>query len=288
LERVVVDMNNRSMEEQIFKVLMILSVVIVIGGILSVIAVVFLKGISAISLSMLLESPHGGYYLGQGGGILNAITGSLLLAGCAVILSLLIALPVVMYLHSSTKGSWSASSIRTSLDIATGVPTIVYGAVIFMVMIFIGARSSLFWGMISVTLFILPIMIRSMDEIMIHVPKKIITAAFALGSTRTEMIHVVLRQSIPGILTAVLLAFGRGIGDAASVLFTAGYTDSLPASLFEPVATLPLAILFQINSPYPVVQDRAYAAGLVLLVIVLLVSLASRVLSQKFMKYVVK
>jgi phosphate transport system permease protein len=131
-------------------------------------------------------------------------------------------------------------------------------------------------------------MIRSLDEIMIHVPKKIITAAFALGATRTEMLYVVLKQSLPGILTAILLAFGRGIGDAASVLFTTGYTDSLPTSFFEPVATLPLAILFQINSPYPVVQERAYAAGLILLVIVLMVSLASRFLSERFMKYVVK
>jgi phosphate transport system permease protein len=280
--------NRKELEEQIFKVLMTASVIIVLGGILSVIFTIFVKGISAVSLPMLLETPHGGYYLGQGGGILNAITGSLLLAGGAVIISLLIALPVALYLHQSTKKSRCAEYIRASLDIASGIPTIVYGAVVFMIMIAIGARSSLFWGMITVAIFILPIMIRSMDEIMVHVPKKIITAAFALGSTRTEMLLVVLKQSLPGILTAVLLAFGRGIGDAASVLFTTGYTDSLPTSLFDPVATLPLAILFQINSPYPVVQQRAYAAGLILLAIVLLVSLVSRFLSRRFMKYMVK
>jgi phosphate transport system permease protein len=280
--------NKKNFEEQLFKVLMTASVLIVLGGVLSVILTVFIKGIAAISVPMLLESPHGGYYLGQGGGILNAILGSLLLAGGAVIISLFLSLPVAMYLHHSTKSSCYNEYIRISLDIASGIPTIVYGAVIFMIMIFVGARSSLFWGMITVALFILPIMIRSMDEILIHVPKKIITAAFALGSTRTEMLLMILKQSLPGMLTALLLAFGRGIGDAASVLFTTGYTDSLPTSLFEPVATLPLAILFQINSPYPVVQQRAYAAGLILLVIVLLVSLLSRFLSKKFMKYVVK
>jgi phosphate transport system permease protein len=131
-------------------------------------------------------------------------------------------------------------------------------------------------------------MIRSMDEIMLQTPKKIKIAAFALGSTRTEMLIVLVKQSFPGIVTAILLAFGRGIGDAASILFTAGYSDSLPTSLFEPVATLPLAILFQISSPYPIVQQRAYASGLILLVIVLTASIASRVLSKKFMKYVVK
>jgi phosphate transport system permease protein len=281
-------MLRKDFEEKLFNVLMLASVLIVLGGILSVILTVFIKGISAISLPLILELPQGGYYQGQGGGILNAIVGSLLLAGGAVIIALFLSLPVAMYLHHSTKSSRWTEYIRISLDIASGIPTIVYGAVVFMIMIFIGARSSLFWGMITVTLFIIPIMVRSIDEIMVHAPKKIITAAFALGSTRTEMLLVVLRQSLPGILTALLLAFGRGIGDAASVLFTAGYSDSLPTSLFEPVATLPLAILFQINSPYPVVQQRAYAAGLILLIIVLLVSLLSRFLSKKFMKYVVK
>jgi phosphate transport system permease protein len=267
---------------------MVVSIAVVLGGILSVIFTIIMKGVSALSLSMLIESPRGGYYLGGGGGILNAILGSLYLAGGATILSIMVSLPVAMYLHQSPMKSRYVEYIRTSLDIACGIPTIIYGAVVFTIMVFIGARSSLFWGMITVSIFITPIMIRSMDEIMVQTPKKIITAAFALGSTRTEMLIVVLKQSLPGILTAILLSFGRGIGDAASILFTAGYSDSLPTSLFEPVATLPLAILFQINSPYPVVQQRAYAAGLILLVIVLTASIASRILSKKFMKYVVK
>jgi phosphate transport system permease protein len=281
-------MKRKSMEEYFFKILMVVSIVIVLGGILSVIFTVVLKGVSALSLSMLIESPHGGYYLGGGGGILNAILGSLYLAGGAIILAITLSLPVAMYLHQSTMKSRYAEYIRTSLDIACGIPTIIYGAVVFSIMVLVGARSSLFWGMITVAIFILPIMIRSMDEIMIQTPKKIKIAAFALGSTRTEMLSVVVKQSFPGIITAILLAFGRGIGDAASILFTAGYSDSLPTSLFEPVATLPLAILFQISSPYPIVQQRAYASGLILLVIVLTASIASRVLSKKFMKYVVK
>jgi len=90
------------------------------------------------------------------------------------------------------------------------------------------------------------------------------------------------------MLTAVLLAFGRGIGDAASVLLTAGYTDSVPRSLFDPVATLPLAVFFQLGTPIPEVQQRAYASGVILLVLVLLLSIASRLSTRKFMKYVVK
>ncbi|MBI3153317.1 MAG: ABC transporter permease subunit, partial [Chloroflexi bacterium] len=114
-------------------------------------------------------------------------------------------------------------------------------------------------------------------------------AAFALGSTKFEVaLHVVTRQMLPGIVTAILLAFGRGIGDAASVLFTAGYTDRIPTSLMRPTASLPLAVFFQLGSPYPEVQQRGYAAALILTIIVLAVSLGSRWLSARLNRYTVK
>lgn len=100
--------------------------------------------------------------------------------------------------------------------------------------------------------------------------------------------RVVVRQSLPGILTAILLAFGRGIGDAASVLFTAGYTDSLPSSLFRPVASLPLAVFFQLATPFPEVQQRGYASALVLTIIVLLISLGSRLVAGRFTAHVIR
>jgi phosphate transport system permease protein len=99
---------------------------------------------------------------------------------------------------------------------------------------------------------------------------------------------VVVRQMLPGILTAVLLAFGRGIGDAASVLFTAGYTDRLPTSLFRPVASLPLAVFFQLGTPFPEVQRRGYASALVLTAIILVISLGSRWLSSRLAKFTIK
>jgi phosphate transport system permease protein len=93
---------------------------------------------------------------------------------------------------------------------------------------------------------------------------------------------------LPGIVTALLLAFGRGIGDAASVIFTAGFTDSLPTSLLRPAATLPLAVFFQLGTPIPEVQNRAYASALILTLLVLLISLISRVLSRRFTRHVVR
>ena len=121
------------------------------------------------------------------------------------------------------------------------------------------------------------------------VPFGLKEASYALGATRLETsLHVIVRQTLPGLLTAVLLAFGRGIGDAASVLFTAGYTDRLPTSLVRPVASLPLAVYFQLGTPLPEVQQRAYAAALVLTVIVLLTSVVARWLAHRLSRHVIR
>jgi len=129
-------------------------------------------------------------------------------------------------------------------------------------------------------------MARAMEEADRMVPQALKEASYAMGGTRWEtMGKVVLRQALPGILTGVLLAFGRGIGDAASVLFTAGYTDNLPRSLLDPVASLPLAVFFQLGTPFPEVQSRAHACAFILLVIVLLVSVVSRLLGSRVSKY---
>jgi len=140
-----------------------------------------------------------------------------------------------------------------------------------------------------VALLIMPIMARSMDEVLKMIPFELKEVSFALGANKLETsLKVIFRQALPGILTAVLIAFGRGIGDAASVLFTAGFTDSVPYSLFKPVATLPLAIFFQLGTPFPEVQQRGYAAALVLTMIILFISILSRILSKRFTRHVIK
>jgi len=282
-------LNKRKLEEAFFKGLMLLSTSIVVGGLLAVFAVVILKGAPALSLSMLTQTPKGGYYLGKEGGILNAIIGSLYLASGATALGFLLSLPIALYLNEYAGKSRFASLTRLSLDVLWGIPSIVYGAFAFIIMLYVGARASLLWGIITVTIFVFPIMTRAIDEVMKMSPFKLREASYALGSTRLETaLKVVTRQTLPGMLTAVLLAFGRGIGDAASVLLTGGYTDSVPRSLFDPVATLPLAVFFQLGTPIPEVQQRAYASGVILLVLVLLLSIASRLSTRKFMKYVIK
>jgi phosphate transport system permease protein len=247
---------------------------------------IFEKGMKAMSWEILTSVPSGGYYYGKGGGILNAILGSLSLAFGATLLAFIIGLPVALYINVFlVRKKRIVSIVRFLLDLIWGIPSIVYGAFGFSIMIMIGLQTSLLAGIITVTLFILPIMIRSMDEILRTVPIGLMEASYSLGSNKSETaFKIFTRQSVSGIITAVLLSFGRAIGDAASVLFTAGYTDHLPNSLMEPVATLPLSIFFQLASPVPEVQDRAYASALVLTLIILIVSLFSRGLGKRYHK----
>lgn len=277
------------LEEKIFVGLMVLSTILVLGVLLFIIGVVFWRGIKYLDLDMITQTPQGGFYLGEEGGILNAIVGSLVLAGGATLLALVVALPLSIYLRVYVNKSRFAQIARLSLDILWGIPSIVYGAFGFIIMLWIGLRASLLGGIITLAILELPILVRAMDEVIGMVPKELNESSYALGATSLETgMKVVIRQAMPGLLTAVLLAFGRGIGDAASVLFTAGYTDRLPTSLFSPVATLPLAVFFQLGTPFPAVQGRAYASALILTVIILVISLSTRLLSRRFTKHLIK
>jgi len=283
-------LTKRKRTEVFFRVLMVGSTALVGASLLLILATIVWKSWPAWNLAMVTRTPKGGFYLGREGGILNAIVGSLELALGATVLAFLLSLPLALYLNLyKGRGSKTAVWTRFFLDVLWGVPSIVYGAFGFLVMMLLGLRASLLAGVMTVALLEFPIMSRAMDEVVRLVPKDLRDASDALGATRFETAaSVVFRQCVPGILTAVLMAFGRGIGDAASVLFTAGFTDRVPTSLLDPAATLPLAIFFQLGSPLPEVQQRAYASAAVLTLIILATSAAGRLVARRYRKHVVK
>ncbi|MEP6614778.1 MAG: phosphate ABC transporter permease PstA [Mucilaginibacter sp.] len=279
-------MKKRKFEELFFRVLMILATVIVSGSFFLIVGTVFIKGIPYINWDMITKTPGGGFYIGKEGGILNAIIGSFYVAGGATILGLIISIPVAIFINLYMDGKrFLSNTIRMAFDVLFGIPSIVYGAFGFLIMVYFGVRASLLGGIIAVTLLVIPILVRTLDEVIRTVPFELRDAALSLGSTRWETAKVVLRQIRPGIFTAILLSFGRAIGDVASVLFTAGFSDNIPTSLHEPAATLPLAIFFQLGSPIEEVQGRGYASALILTVIVLIITVLADILIKKFSKH---
>ena len=240
-------------EEKLAKTLMYLSVLVVVYCVVSVIGAILQRGLPVLSWQMVSEVPGGGFFIGGKGGFLNAIVGSLYIVGGSTILLF-------------------------------GIPSIVYGAFAFTLMVAVGMRASLLGGIVVVTIMIVPMLIRSMDEVAKNIPHGLLESSYSLGSTRIETIGIVLRQIAPAIATATLLSIGRAIGDCAGVMFTAGFSDHIPTSLSQQAATLPLCVFYQLTAPQQSVQDRAYAAAVVLTLIVLVLSLGGRLIMSHFNK----
>ena len=276
----------RLWKERIAKAFMHLSGMIVTGSLFFIIGTILYKGFPYLSWSMISELPKGGFYIGKEGGILNAILGSLYLATAATFLSAIIGIPIAIFLNIYLKqGSFLARFSKLIYDILYGIPSIVYGAIGFSIMVYFGIRASLLGGIITITLLTIPIVVRTVDELLKTIPVDLKHVTLSLGATRWELAKILLLHIRPGIFTAILLAFGRAIGDVAGVLLTAGFSDNLPKYIDEPAATLPLAIFFQLSSPIPEVQGRAYASALVLTGIILIIVLCTHFLASKQKKH---
>jgi phosphate transport system permease protein len=279
-------MKLRKFEELFFRILMLLATIVVTGSFFLIVGTIFFKGVHYMNLDMITKTPGGGFYIGKEGGVLNAIIGSFYVAGGATILGLIISIPIAIFINMYMDGKkFLSDTLRMAFDVLFGIPSIVYGAFGFLIMVYFGIRASLLGGIIAVTLLVIPILVRTLDEAIRTVPFELRDASLSLGATRWEMSKVILRQIRPGIFTAILLSFGRAIGDVASVLFTAGFSDNIPTSLHEPAATLPLAIFFQLGSPVEEVQGRGYASALILTIIVLIITVLSEILIKKFSKH---
>ena len=189
---------------------MIISVILVFAFLGSILITIIRNGWPAMSWDMITQLPGGGFYIGKEGGVLNAIVGSIYIVGASTILGLLISIPIVFFINIYLKNDSKLASItRLSFDVLYGIPSIVYGAFGFTIMIFLGLRTSLLGGIIVITLLIIPIFVRSMDEVARQLPKHLLEATYSLGATRYETIKVAIRQIAPGIATATLLSIGR-------------------------------------------------------------------------------
>lgn len=283
-------LRRRKKLDRAFYFLMLISSLLVASVLLLILITILYRSLPALKLTMITRTPGSGYYMGQEGGILNAIIGSLEITLGATFLALLLALPGIVFLNTYLrKKSPLAELIRLSLDVLWGIPSIVFGAFGFLLMLTFHLKASLLAGTITLAMVELPILARALDETMRLVPPELKETTYAMGANRWQTAtRVVLRQVFPGLVTATLIALGRGLGDAASVLFTAGYTDRITTSLFQPVATLPLAIFFQLGSPFPQVRQRAYASAAILTLLILAISLVARFLSRKFARHRIK
>ena len=165
-------MKLKFIEEKAMKVVMLVTTLLVFLFVGSILYTIVKNGWGAMNWEMISSLPGGGFYIGKEGGLLNAIVGSLYIVGASTVLGLAVSIPVVFYLNVYLKkNSKRGSFARLAYDVLFGIPSIVYGAFAFTIMIYLGLKTSLAGGIIVITLLIIPIFIRSMDEIARELPQ---------------------------------------------------------------------------------------------------------------------
>lgn len=232
------------------------------------------KGASSLSLAFFTHMP--GSVGEPGGGMANAIVGTLMLIGIASIIGLPIGIGAGLYL-AEKKGTPLASTVRFLSDVLNGLPSIVMGIFAWEVLVRPVRHFSALAGGVALGAMMIPLVTRTTEEMLLVVPTSLREAALALGYPKWRTsISVVLRTALAGIVTGALVAVARIAGETAPLLFTALGNQFWSTSVREPIAALPLQIFTYAINAYDEWHRQAWAGALVLITIVLIISLAAR------------
>lgn len=237
------------------------------------------KGGRALDLSLLTELPKP---VGEaGGGIANGILGTLTVAGLAMAGGIPLAVLTGIYLAEYGRGIF-ASTVRFSVDVLTGVPSIIMGIFGYILWVLPMKRFSAWAGASALAMIFIPIVVRTTEEMLKTVPMPVREAALALGIARWKTtLHIVLRTAGAGVVTGILLAMARIVGETAPLLFTALGNQFWQSGLDQPIAAIPLQVFQYAISPYDDWHAKAWAGAIVLIGIVLVLSIGARILVRE-------
>jgi phosphate transport system permease protein len=247
----------------------------------SVLYYVTSRGIGGVNLDFFTELP---LPVGEtGGGMANAVVGTLELVGLACLFGIPLGVMAGVYVAEFGRGRF-ANAVRFSADVMAGVPSITVGIFVYTLVVLTMHRFSAFAGGIALAIIMLPTVTRTTEELLKLVPPALREAAYGLGVPRWRAtLRVVLRTAAPGIATGVMLAVARVAGETAPLLFTAFSNRFWSEGIDQPVASLPVQIYTYAVSPYEDWHRQAWAAALVLVVLVLALNVGARVLVRNRM-----
>jgi phosphate transport system permease protein len=255
--------------EKIAFTLIIAAALVVLAILVIILQDIVVNGLPALSWEFLTQPPRD---LGRAGGIFPAIVGTLYLVSGAIAIALPLGVGAAIYLVEYTREGRVTRLIRTGVDLLNGTPSIVFGLFGFaFIVIFLGAGVSLIAGQITLSLMVLPTVIRTTEESLKSVPQSLREGSLALGATKWQTVkNVVLPPAAPGVLTGAILSIGRAAGETAPIMFTAVIFSSrfLPDSLFQPVMALPYH-LYILATNVPGASANKYGTALVLLLLVI-------------------
>jgi phosphate transport system permease protein len=255
-----------------------LCTLLVVSALLIILSYIAWQGIGSISFQFLTDLPRP---VGEGGGIGNAIVGSLLLLAISSVIGLPLGISVGVYLSEVGTGRFSGA-VRFIVDTLTGIPSIVTGVFVYTVLVLPMRHFSAFAGGVALALIMIPIVARTTEEMLKLVPHSLREGALALGAPQWRVtLGVIIPAAAPGIATGAMLAIARVSGETAPLLFTAFGSRFFPESLNQPIASLTVQIYNYAISPYDEWHAMAWAATLVLMVLVLGINIMVRFLTRK-------
>lgn len=259
--------------------LCVLAALIAVGALLALLAYVAVQGASALNLSFFTQLPKP---VGEtGGGVANAIVGTLIIVAIAAAFGVPIGIITGIYLSEFGQNR-VAMVVRFLMDTLTGVPSIVIGILAYQLVVVPMRHFSALAGGVALAVLMLPTIVRTTEEVLRLVPWTLREAALALGVPRWRtIVRVILPTASAGLITGGMLAIARAAGETAPLLFTAFGNTYWGTSLTRPMAALPLEIYQYAVSPYDDWHAQAWAASLVLVLLVLLLSVLVRVVAAR-------
>ncbi|ELY66019.1 PstA family ABC transporter permease [Natronococcus jeotgali] len=278
---------DRYTEQRLFGLLARASAALVLAVLALVVGVTLYRGgrVFVTDPAVALTPPGSRYMLDGGGGFFHAVLGSIYIVVPATVVASILAISTAIYLQSDYSSERTSDVINMFLNVLWGTPPIVYGVFVLTLIIAAGAQTSLIFGTVAIAIFQYPIMTRYADEALRSAPDTVREASYGLGATRFETARMTVRAALPGVIAGIIMGFARGIGDAATVLFTAGRSTQMPGGPFDSATTLPILIFEQASSFNAEVRSHAYAASFVLIVAVLGLILVSKLLAGRFARF---
>jgi phosphate transport system permease protein len=241
------------------------------------------QGLGALSWDFFSTDPTG-RFLGPPGGVKSAIVGTILIVGLASLIAIPIGIGVALYLVEYGRKSVFAQLVRYFVDVMTGVPSIVFGLFIYIVLVLtgIGGNFTAWKGSVALALLMLPVVTRSSEVVLQLVPNSLREAGLALGAPRWRVVFkIVLPTALPGLITGSMLAVARGAGETAPLLFTAFAINATSWNLSGQMNSLPMQIFRDVTQPQANIVERAWGAALTLVAMVLILTLIARLVQRR-------
>ncbi|MBK9944509.1 MAG: phosphate ABC transporter permease PstA [Kouleothrix sp.] len=246
-----------------------------------IIGLIMVRGLPSISWEFLTGTPED---LGRAGGIFPTILGTIVLGLVALLIATPLGIGSAIYLTEYTHEGMLTRAIRFGTESLAGVPSIIFGLFGFIFFVtYLQMGWSILAGGLTLALMVLPTIIRTTEEAIRTVPQSYRNVSYSLGATRWQMVTTaVLPSALPGIITGIILSFGRAVSETAAVIFTAGTALNLPRSVFSPVRTM--AVHFYILAVEGISLEKAYATGAVLIITVLLINIVASSLITRLVR----